>query len=104
MEKFIFVYIPCAKEEEAEKIALLLLEKRLIACANTFPVKSFYRWKGKLEKDVECVLLVKTLDTAFDTIADVVKKEHSYELACITKFDAQPEKDFFAWVQKQVNV
>jgi len=47
--KFIFVYITNPTKKEAEKIARHLLEKHLIACANIFPIESFYWWKKKIE-------------------------------------------------------
>ena len=55
------VYVACKDNEEAEKISNHLLKKRLIACANTFPVKSIYRWKNKINKDNEIVVLAKSL-------------------------------------------
>ena len=45
--KYIFVYITNPTKKEAEKIARHLLEKRLIACANVFPVGKFLLVEGK---------------------------------------------------------
>ena len=46
-----FVYITCKDKKEARKISRFLLEKKLIACANIFPIESMYRWEGKMVDD-----------------------------------------------------
>ncbi|PIN69730.1 hypothetical protein COV93_04350 [Candidatus Woesearchaeota archaeon CG11_big_fil_rev_8_21_14_0_20_43_8] len=33
-------YVTCSNEEEARKITDILLDGKLIACANVFPIKS----------------------------------------------------------------
>ena len=54
---FHIVYITASSREEAEKISRVLLEERLIACANIFdPVTSLYWWKGEIRKDAEALL------------------------------------------------
>ena len=101
MNDIIFIYITCSGEKEAEKIAENLLEKNLIACANMFPVKSIYRWEGKVAKDSEFVLILKTLPENFEKIVIEIKKMHSYKLPCITKIEAQSEPKFFEWLKKE---
>ena len=55
--KFIFVYITNPTQKEAEKIAKHLLKKRLVACVNFFPVKSFYWWEGEILSEKEFGLI-----------------------------------------------
>ena len=94
----IFVYIACADEKEAVKIAGQLLKLRLIACANIFPIKSFYRWKGKLVKDSEVVLLVKSAAKHYARIMRVVKGLHSYSVPCILKLNAVADREYENWM------
>ena len=56
---FIVVYITHANLKNAKKISDELLKKRLIACANYFPIQSSYWWKGKIENSDEIVSIVK---------------------------------------------
>ncbi|MGB9613556.1 MAG: divalent-cation tolerance protein CutA, partial [Candidatus Margulisiibacteriota bacterium] len=51
--KFSVVYITASSSKEAQKIAEILIEEKLVACANIFPIKSIYRWKGKLCREKE---------------------------------------------------
>lgn len=94
-------YITCKDKNEAEKIALCLLKKRLIACANIFPIGSLYWWNGKIVKDQESVIIAKTKDKNFKKLINQVKKMHSYQIPCILKIDAVANKDYEAWTGKE---
>ena len=75
----IILYLVCSSEGEADKIADVLLEKKLITCAKKLPVKSVFKWKGKLNKADEIVLLLETEDKFFDAIENEVRKLHSHK-------------------------
>ena len=96
------IYITCKDEEEAEKISMRLLKKRLIACANMFPIKSMYRWKGKIENQKEVVILAKTLEKNFSKIKREVSMLHSYKIPCILKIDAAANESYGDWVKEAV--
>ena len=70
-----------ASAEDAERIARSLVEKGVAACVNVVPgVVSFYRWKGKLERDAEVLLVVKTTHERFEDLKAALLAEHPYEL------------------------
>ncbi len=97
----ISVYITCRDSCEAKKIARRLLSKRLIACANIFPVVSMFRWKGKLVEQGEAAMLCKARKRDFSAIEKEVKQLHSYEVPCIVAFDwARSSIEFSKWVEK----
>ena len=98
----VFVYITCKNKEEAEKVSLHLLKKRLVACANYFPIHSMFWWKEKINKTAEYALLLKTTKKNFTDIKNEVKKVHSYDVACICLIDAKNSKEFEQWVRKEV--
>ena len=98
----VIVYVPCANEEEARKIGKALVEKKLAACANYFPINSIFEWKGKLEESGEVLLLIKTTDERWEAVKEEVKKMHSYEVPCIMKIDAEANKEYADWVNGQV--
>lgn len=95
-------YIPCKNKSEAEKIANNLLKNRLIACANIFPINSLYRWKEKLQKDKEYVLLAKTIKTKAKQVEKEVKKIHSYDIPCIIQKEATANKEFMRWTKNEI--
>jgi periplasmic divalent cation tolerance protein len=77
----IIVLITAGSEEEAHKIAALLVRDKKAACVNSVPgVDSLFRWKGKIDSARENLLLVKTRESLLSEIIGLVKQVHSYEL------------------------
>lgn len=95
-------YITCKDNKEAGKIALHLLKKRLIACANIFPVKSMYWWNYKIVNDKEVVIIAKTSDKNFKKLENEIKKIHSYKIPCILKINATANKEYDDWAKKEM--
>ena len=100
---FHIVYITASSREEAEKISRVLLEERLIACANIFdPVTSLYWWKGEIRKDAEALLIAKTKESLVDQLIERVKALHSYECPCIVSFPlVKGNPDFLKWISEE---
>ncbi|WP_202319971.1 divalent-cation tolerance protein CutA [Archaeoglobus neptunius] len=98
-----FIYITASSKEEAEGIARDLLEKRLAACVNIFPIKSYFWWEGKIEGALEWALIVKTRSEKFAEIRDEVKKIHSYSVPCICAIPIERGlKEFLEWIDETV--
>jgi len=69
--------------ESARSICERLLELRLAACANSFPVGSAYRWKGDIENTDEVMIAFKARGEDFDEIRAEIERLHPYETPCI---------------------
>ena len=81
MTQFVVVFITCGSEEEASKIAHALVDEKLAACANMIsPIRSIYRWQGKICDEREWLLVVKTRETRFQDLEKRVKSLHSYQV------------------------
>jgi len=77
----IFVLTTVDKEDVANKIATSLVDRRLAACVNLVPAGvSIYRWKGKVHRDREYLLLIKTAAHLFNAVRDTIREIHTYEL------------------------
>ena len=73
------VYITAPNEEEAAKIAKILVEERLAGCVNIVKdIRSIYSWQGKLEDEKEVLMIVKTRLELFSALTSKVKELHSY--------------------------
>ncbi|MHB0878395.1 MAG: divalent-cation tolerance protein CutA [Anaerolineae bacterium] len=65
----------------AESLASTLVEERLVACVNIVPgVISIYRWQGRLEREAEALLLMKTDESHLDLLEQRVKELHPYDV------------------------
>jgi periplasmic divalent cation tolerance protein len=101
----LFIYTTCANEKEAERIVMALLKARLIGCANWWPIKSFYWWKGKIEKDREVALILKTQERNFAKIEQMIKKLHSYSVPCIVAWKIDKvSKDYLKWLNSCIKI
>jgi len=81
MTSHIVVLSTCSSEEEAERLARLLVDQRLAACVNIMPrIRSLYRWKGEVESAEEWLLVIKSSRHLFDAMRIELEKAHSYEL------------------------
>ena len=92
-------------EEQANLIAREIVARRQAACVNILPgVRSIYRWKGKICKDGELVLIIKTLESEFDGVAATIRELHSYELPEILSFHVtRGEQNFLDWIRSSVD-
>ena len=98
--------ITTSNEDEAEKITVELINDHLIACANIIPkVKSVYIWEGKLEKDSESLIVIKTHKDMRDKIMKKIKEIHNYENPeCIFLPILDGLKDYLNWIDKSVKI
>lgn len=74
------VLVTTSSPEEAEAIANILIQEKLAACINIIPLKSLYTWEGKICKDQEYQLLIKTDLSKFSELETTIKNNHSYEV------------------------
>ena len=98
----IILYVTCKDTAQAKAIAARLLKKKLIACANLFPITSMYEWKGKMMDDSDVVLLGKTTKRKADAAEKEIKKIHSYECPCIIQIPCKANKEYEQWVRMMV--
>ena len=88
--------------EVGERIAHALVEERLAACVNLVPgLTSIYRWRGKVERQGECLLLIKTTAARFATLKQRLKELHPYELPEIIAVSiADGDSAYLAWIME----
>lgn len=78
------VYMTVGTREEAMKIAGVVVQERLAACANVFPqVTSIYEWNGKMQQDEETVVILKTHASRISWLTDRLIQLHSYDCPCV---------------------
>jgi periplasmic divalent cation tolerance protein len=102
MYKLMMLYITNPDKKTAARIARRLLDQRLIAGANIFPINSLYWWQGRLADEKEVVLIAKTLPAKFKQIKKEVEKLHPYQVPCIIKIEAACNKSFYEWLKKEI--
>ena len=98
----IFVYVTNPDKKTANRIATHLLKKKMVACANIFPIDSVYWWDGKIEEAKECVLIAKTKENNWEKVKAEIKKIHPYTTPCISKINVESNEEYENWLKKEV--
>jgi periplasmic divalent cation tolerance protein len=103
-DRILVALITAPSREVAESIASMLVEKRLAACVNILPpVRSIYRWEGKVSEEDEVLLLVKTRPELFSTrLLPAVQEMHPYQLPEIIALPVEAGlEDYLKWVAQE---
>jgi len=99
---FIAVYITNESQKAAQLLADQLLDIRLIACANIFPITATYLWQGSIAKENEWVAIVKTTSDNWQKLKDKVTEIHPYDVPCIMKFEVEANEAYEKWIRESV--
>jgi periplasmic divalent cation tolerance protein len=98
------VSVAFGNEKEASAVASALVEGRLAACAQVWPIRSTYRWERRVEGANEFLLSAKTVASALPALEALVLSRHSYEVPEIV---AQPvhwvTRSYADWVRESVS-
>jgi periplasmic divalent cation tolerance protein len=66
--------------DEAERVGEALVEGRLAACGSVVPsIHSFFRWEGRLHREHESLLLLKTTRERSAKLQAELERLHPYE-------------------------
>lgn len=77
----VVVLVTASSTGEAVKLANLMVEAKLAACATVIPqVRSIYRWEGKIHDEQEAMIVFKTASRSFPVLEEAIKRHHSYSV------------------------
>ena len=93
-----------ASRKEGKRIAQSLLKSRLAACVNiSSRLESHYRWKGKIAKDSEYLLFIKTKSRNFSKLEKAIRKIHAYSVPEIIAIPIQKgSRSYLSWLKQEI--
>lgn len=105
MTPYIQIANTSATRDEAERIARMLIEQRLAACAQvTGPVTSVYHWQDRVEEGEEWLCTLKTRASLFEKVATAIREVHSYQCPEIVATPiTEASADYLAWLERELN-
>lgn len=94
------VLVTCPSQKVGEKLAHALVQERLAACVNVIPgLTSIYRWEGKICRDAEALLVIKTRRTRLPALTRRVKALHPYSVPEVIALPlAGGSASYLSWV------
>ena len=99
-----FFYIPIGSESAAIDLGDLAIEEKMAACSNVFPIHSAFPWNGKLEKENEFVLVLKTIPSLSISLRTLIEEHHPYDTPCIMSWNAEVNESYGQWMMEQLAV
>lgn len=101
--KIVDIWINCPYEAVAEEISEHLVGDRLVAASNIYPaVRSTYRWQGRIKRETEVPLRLRTRAALYERVIDKVRSLHPYEVPAILGVEvAHVNDDYRAWVMAE---
>jgi periplasmic divalent cation tolerance protein len=93
------VYCAVPDRALAQELARAAVGKRLAACANFWPLRSVYWWRGRVEESDEHALLLKTSAKKVGELFEFLAARHPYEVPDIHELHApRVHEPFVRWL------
>ena len=81
-------FVTAPNYDVAQNLAYKIIEDKIGACVNILkPITSIYRWKDKIEKEEECLMIIKTASP--EILSEFIKNNHPYEVPECVGFEIQ---------------
>lgn len=99
-DAIVFIYATAPSQDEAERLAGVVIEAGQAACVNMLPgMMSMYMWDGELQSESEVAILFKTTERCCREAMDAIVRTHPYDTPAVTAFKAcDVDPRFAAWV------
>lgn len=99
------ILVTAVNQEEARKIGKGMVDAKLAACANIIPgIQSIYRWKGKVVKAQEVLIILKSTRLRYRALEKAIKAMHTYETPEIIALPVKEGLDrYIGWVRSETH-
>ena len=102
MTEALIVFTTFANEADAARVTRVLVEERLVACANLLPgARSIYRWQDGVKDEPEVVVLMKTRKQDWTALLSRLHDLHPYSTPeCVAVRIAAGAPKYMAWLEE----
>jgi len=96
----ILILVSFENDKDADKTANYLIEHKLAACVELYPVKNYYMWKNEKVAAEEITGIIKTDDGYFEKVENALKQILPYETPQIIEIKAgNVNKPYLEWLK-----
>ena len=99
----VFIYTTCTTEEEAKKLGKLILDRKMGAGVDYWPVNSMFNWQGQLKQLPQIMLSIVTFEKKLEDVNDLISNQHSYSVPMIAGVDVRRiNRAYREWMTQEV--
>jgi periplasmic divalent cation tolerance protein len=80
MKKYVQVMTSFELKEQAQQLAEIIIQKKLAACCQIEEVTSIYRWQEEIKSGLEFRLSIKTKESLYNELEQLILDNHLYQL------------------------
>lgn len=85
----VFIYTTCASVEEAQKLGSLIVNNKIAACVDFWPISSCYTWEGTFRCVEQAMLLITTFEAKLEAVNQIISENHTYSVPLIAGVDVR---------------
>ncbi len=102
MSQYVVVFMTAPDEEVAARIGRQVIEEGLCACCNILgPIRSIYRWKGRVHDEKEVLCVLKTRTALFEGLKKRVKELHPYQVPEVVALPIEDGlSEYLGWIDE----
>lgn len=105
MNELTLVLTTMPDDSRAGELARTLVEERLAACVNVHaPMMSTYRWKGRIERERECQIVIKTMRARLPGLEARLRQLHPYDLPEFIVLGTEASDAYVAWAGGETSI
>jgi periplasmic divalent cation tolerance protein len=99
----VFIYTTCANPSEAKLLGKLIINQKMGACVDYWPIDSMYNWESKLKEVSQVMLMITTLENKIEEVNDLISKHHSYSTPLIAGVDIRRmNRAYKEWMTEKI--
>jgi len=97
------VVVTAADADQLAGLTRTLVAERLAACGQiSAPIRSIYRWQGRVENDAEARVALHTRASLVPAVVARVRELHPYEVPCVLALPVLGgNPDYLEWVHRE---
>lgn len=105
-DKPVLIYSTFPSPEAAAAVGNELVEAHLAACVNILPgMTSIYRWEGKIAKEAEAVMIIKTRASLAEAVIAATRRRHTYTNPALLVIPVEGgSADYLGWLMQETTL
>ena len=85
----VFIYTTCKSTDEAKELGTLIINQKIAACVDFWPIYSCFNWKGSIQSVSQAMLLVTTFEAKLEEVNQIISDNHTYSVPLIAGVDVR---------------